>query len=185
MDQAPGPRAQSRSEAAADRDRAVDGADAFAAKNIQRGRCDQGASRTDHAAEGDDKTRQQPVARIILQQPEQDDADDRDAVAEQHGWPAADDAVQRRYPEHAEQQYHAGKAPCGGGLQGRKSGIDQIGDDLRRDRVHRDGREKESREQRPKGVVKYRTLQGPAIIDEAGVGFLRHMRRAGGEHPPG
>ena len=86
--------------------------------------------------------------------------------------------------EHAEQQHHAGKTPGGRRLQRRKSGIDQIGDDLRRDRVHRDRREEEGGEQRPEGVVTYRALQGPAIVDEAGVGFLRDMRRAGGEHPP-
>ena len=44
----------------------------------------------------DDEASQQPVVRIPLQiSHSRDDADDRDAVAEQHRRPAADDAVER------------------------------------------------------------------------------------------
>ena len=66
------------------------------------------------------KAGQQPEIRIPLQQPQHDDADDRDRVAEQHRRPAADDAVEPGDAEHAEQQYDAAEKPqavaaCSGG----------------------------------------------------------------------
>src|SRR5258707_15326592 len=60
VDQAAAPGAQSRSEAAADRDGAVDGSNPLAAKDVQRGRRDQRTARADHAAEADDEAGQQP-----------------------------------------------------------------------------------------------------------------------------
>ncbi len=80
--------------------------------------------------------------------------------------------------------HDAGKAPGGRRLQRRKAGIDQVGDDLRRDRVHRHRGEEEGREQRPEHMVAHRAVQRPAIVDEAGVGLLGDMRGAGGEQPP-
>ena len=59
-------------------------------------------------------------------------------------------------------------AACNGG----KPGVDQIGHDLRRDRVHADGGEEEGREQRPERVVAHRAQQRPAFVDEIGGGLL-------------
>ena len=184
MDQAAAPGAQSRSEPAADRNRAVDRPDPLTAKNAQRGRRYQWPARTDHAAEADHEAGEQPVIRIPLQQPQQDDTHDRDAIAEQHRRPAADQSVQGGDAEHADHRHDAGKTPGRCRLQRRKAGIDQIGDDLRGDGVHRDCREEEGGEQRPEGVVAHRAHKRPVVLGKVRIGFLDDVRRAGGEQPP-
>ena len=90
----------------------------------------------DHAAEADDKGGEQKIVREPLQQPQEEDPDDRDGIAEQHRWPPADEAVEGGDADHADRQHDAGKAPGGRGLQRMKAGIDQKGHDLRRDGVH-------------------------------------------------
>src|SRR6266581_9704001 len=184
VDQASAPGAERRSQAAADRNAAIDGSDPFATKYLHGRRRQQRAARSDHAAKTHDEPRQHPEVRIPLQSPEHQNSGDRKRVAEQYRRPSADDAVEPADAEHAEQQYDTAEPPRGRCLQRRKSGVDQVGHHLRGNGVHADRGEEERREQRPERVVAHRAEKRPAVIDEIRIGLFHDVRRAGREQPP-
>src|SRR5216684_1294560 len=132
VDQTSAPGAERRSQAAADLNAAIDGSDPFATKYLHGRRRQQRAARSDHAAKTYDEPRQHPDVRIPLQSPEHQNSGDRKRIAEQYRRPSADDAVEPADAEHAEQQHDTAEPPRRRCLQGWKSGVDQIGHDLRR-----------------------------------------------------